>query len=621
MSKSRSQQTDGVVTPLRQHWAMDHVGESAMFTEPVLPGTVRTVVLTTTAMDRPLTIRLRIDVSLPADEVVHVLWAAAGLYPDSSALLSRYGRGDEPQFFGVEDSWRRSANRDAVFGLHGTQFAQLLVPDTELYAEIDPAHGWRARITVEADEWLGVAVVGDRASSIQLSQEPFGIPADMTPLQVDVLRKASDGEALSPGEQQVLVQIGEPIALPHPEVSHAIALATLHAARLGVPVQCVHLIPNVMVDIPYVLAARELFRFLHRSNNEIKTTRTGKLPIAELRRLLQYPELAAVLVSHTRALDLTTVQHRDVPWAAMAWEMLYGMGMIDIEQQRAYVFPQLSWLDTATEEECDGYLEAAFLWFAIEQDLVAIDEADHPARHPTLEYESAQEYADSLISSALAAPEEMLTRLLDEELFDPMDPDEPREHIVFTIELLHVAESVTRRMSVPHDANLHASLETILIMFGWNLTHLWQLDVISADGHMQPAAVSYRDEHFEVPLAADLDAATVLQVDGPQLLLTYDFGDGWEMLITPQGVRTAGASAELISATGSCPPEDSGGPGGYEMKRLAMTDPTAFQRQYPDFESEEIRDMANWARHNGLGQHVPEPDFYELDEHALPYEF
>lgn len=57
------------------------------------------------------------------------------------------------------------------------------------------------------------------------------------------------------------------------------------------------------------------------------------------------------------------------------------------------------------------------------------------------------------------------------------------------------------------------------------------------------------------------------------------------------------------------------------MKILALTDPAEFQRQYPDFESEEIRDIANWARNNGLGQQVPKLDFYELDEHAFPYEF
>src|SRR5699024_1762134 len=125
-------------------------------------------------------------------------------------------------------------------------------------------------------------------------------------------------------------------------------------------------------------------------------------------------------------------------------------------------------------------------------------------------------------------------------------------------------------------------------------------------------AVSFRDDHVDVPLAADLDVATVLYVNGPPAILTYDFGDGWEMLITPVGMRQSVAAGELLAAEGSCPPEDAGGPGGYEMKLLAMRDPAEFQRQFPDFESEEIREIANWARMNGSGRIVPEPDFYEL---------
>lgn len=592
-----------------------------MFAELVPPGTFRTIALTTTDMDRSLTTRMRTDVSQPADQVMYVLWAAAGLEPDPSALFSRYEQGEGHRYFGITGSWENSANREAVVGINTVQFGQLFLENTELYAEIDPARGWRARVSLEPADELAAAALGETGSTVQVVQDPFGIPSTMTAAQTDVLLKASDGEWLSPLEQQILVQLDEPVGLPNTEISQAIALATLHAVRLGVAPEHVQLIPMLMVEMPYAMAARELLRFLQETDDQVRVTKTGKLPVAELRRILQDPYMYLVLVGEAEWLNPATVQLKDVPHVAEAWGVLQQLELIVIEHQRAHVQSNLSWLKTVTNEEFDSYFEAVFLRYVVEHDLVDGDDLADAGLHPTLEYETAQEYADSLISSALAAPEDILEQLLDEQLFEVSDPDEQREHIVFTIELLYVSEPVTRRMSVPLDANFHASIETILIMFGWGLTHLWQVDVVGTDGDVQPAAAAYRDEYLDVPLAADLDVAALLHMDGPQLLLTYDFGDGWEMLITPVETRTAGSAAELLAAVGSCPPEDAGGPGGYEMKLLAVADPAEFQRQYPDFESEEIRDLGNWMRNFGAGQHVPEPDFYELDEHALPYEF
>lgn len=540
---STSQQADGVVTPLIRHRATGHDYETNMFAEPVSPGTFRTIVMTTTDMDRPLTIRVQTDVALPADQVLYVLWAAAGLEPDRSALLGRYEQDEGHRYFGIEGSWENSANHDVVIGLNTVQFGQLFVQETELYAEIDPARGWRARLSLGSADALGDAPVGETGSTVQLVQDPFGIPPTMTAMQTDVLLKASDGESLTPLEQQLLVQLDEPIELPNAEVSQAIALVTLHAVRLGVSPGYVNLMPFVMDEVPYAMAARELFRCVQERHHGVKVTKAGKLSVAELRRILQDPYMYMVLVGAAEGLNPATVQPKDVPLVADAWDVLQQLGLIAIDDQQAHADSELSWLNTVTQEEFDSYFEAVFLRYVLEQELLDFDDAYDAGLHPTLEYETAQEYADSLISAALAAPEDILAELLDEELVDFSDLDEPREHIVFTIELLHVTEPVTRRMSVPHDANLHAGLETILIMFGWGLTHLWQVDVLNTDGHLQPAAVSYRDEHVEVPLAADLEVATVLQVNGPQLLVTYDFGDGWEMLLTPEETRTAGSTA------------------------------------------------------------------------------
>lgn len=608
------------VTSLDDKRRSGRLPASGVFANPLRFRTMRTVTFTTTGVDRPLTIRVLIDVSLQAYHVMHVLWAATGLAPDSSALLSRYEHDGEPHYFGIAASWENSANRDRVTGLDAVQFGQLFLPGTELYAELDPARGYRARIQLEAENALGDEAEGMPGSSVRITHAPFGIPTGLTANETDVLLQASDGEQLSPLQQQILVQLAEPIDLPRSDISQAIALATFHGVRLGVQPEFMQLIPWAMVEMPSALPARELLRFVHASDRGMKVTKSGKMPVSELRRLLNAPNVDYEIFDVSADIAPDQLKLSVAPLVQSAWDVLQDTGVIAIDNQRAVLSTDLGLLPTVTAEELDSYFEAVFLRLILEQGFIDVDGLAAADVHPTLEYETAQDYADSLISSAIAAPEEALQQFIDEHMLDSFDPDEQREHLEFTIELLYMPQPVTRRMSVPMNANLHASIETILVMFGWQLTHLWQLDLVDADGIRQPGAASYRDSHLEVPLAADLQVADILRPEGPQALLTYDFGDGWEMLITPLGTRTAASTGELLVAEGPCPPEDSGGPGGYEMKLLAMRDPEEFQRQYPDFESEEIRELANWARTNGAGTRVPEPDSYELYEHALPYD-
>ena len=56
----------------------------------------------------------------------------------------------------------------------------------------------------------------------------------------------------------------------------------------------------------------------------------------------------------------------------------------------------------------------------------------------------------------------------------------------------------------------------------------------------------------------------------------YDFGDGWEHTIKIERIDDAVpgiAYPRLVDAVGRCPPEDVGGPWGYEEFLAAQTDP------------------------------------------------
>ncbi len=60
------------------------------------------------------------------------------------------------------------------------------------------------------------------------------------------------------------------------------------------------------------------------------------------------------------------------------------------------------------------------------------------------------------------------------------------------------------------------------------------------------------------------------------LLYLYDFGDGWERSIKVEHIGPANPALSyprLIEVVGHCPPEDVGGPPGYEEFLAALADP------------------------------------------------
>ena len=62
----------------------------------------------------------------------------------------------------------------------------------------------------------------------------------------------------------------------------------------------------------------------------------------------------------------------------------------------------------------------------------------------------------------------------------------------------------------------------------------------------------------------------------------YDFGDGWEHTIRVEYVVAPEPGArypQLVEATGRCPPEDIGGPPGYEEYLEAIKDPSHASRR------------------------------------------
>jgi Plasmid pRiA4b ORF-3-like protein len=146
---------------------------------------------------------------------------------------------------------------------------------------------------------------------------------------------------------------------------------------------------------------------------------------------------------------------------------------------------------------------------------------------------------------------------------EPPAPAKPVPGVELTVTLRDVAPPVWRRILVPERTTLRALHGLLQAAMGWHDTHLSLFEV----GGRSYGDVEDMDELGD-PSAVTLDSIP----DGTVFGYDYDFGDGWEHDIRVQGRRTAEVPACLDGAR-ACPPEDSGGPGGYAEMLEILADP------------------------------------------------
>ena len=145
------------------------------------------------------------------------------------------------------------------------------------------------------------------------------------------------------------------------------------------------------------------------------------------------------------------------------------------------------------------------------------------------------------------------------------------------ITLDDVKPQVLRRLEVPLTIRLDRLHLALQAAMGWTKSHLYELRA--------------RDIGWGIPdpdfSSGPLDARKarlldVLEDTGVKTLrYIYDFGDGWEHTIKIERIVAAVPGVtypRLIEAVGRCPPEDVGGPWGYEELLAAKADPTHERR-------------------------------------------
>jgi hypothetical protein len=148
----------------------------------------------------------------------------------------------------------------------------------------------------------------------------------------------------------------------------------------------------------------------------------------------------------------------------------------------------------------------------------------------------------------------------------------PPEPLTFQLhfELDEVTPAVWRRILVPTSVRMSRLHDMIQAAMGWTNSHLHAFTVGDARYGLR------FDEHPEGEF--DEQTVTVLQALRGHKVFTYeyDFGDGWEHTITVEAeFRTPHALkfALCLAGDNACPPEDSGGPGGFEYFLDALADP------------------------------------------------
>lgn len=162
-----------------------------------------------------------------------------------------------------------------------------------------------------------------------------------------------------------------------------------------------------------------------------------------------------------------------------------------------------------------------------------------------------------------------------------------------TVTLLEVdGPPVWRRMAVSANTSLDRLHSTIQAVMGWQNCHL---HVFEADG----VRYGFAEPELEFADERQTTLADLVTGDGTRIGYTYDFGDDWHHEIFVEKVFTASENDRYplcVDGRGACPPEDCGGPPGYEHLREILADPDHLEHD----------DRLEWLGLDEAAQFAPE---------------
>jgi len=182
-------------------------------------------------------------------------------------------------------------------------------------------------------------------------------------------------------------------------------------------------------------------------------------------------------------------------------------------------------------------------------------------------------------------------------------PKQPDRRLQLLVTLGGTRPAIWRRVLVPAEiklSNLHPVLQTSM---GWEQSHLHCFR--HAHQTYEPKADRTLGDFLRLKRSQDEDKVRLVELlpaEGDRLIYTYDFGDGWEHEVRVEKILPAvpGGARQAICLAGkrACPPEDCGGPPGFEHLLAVMAN-----RKHAEY-----REMLEW-----LGERF-DPTAFDLAE-------
>jgi hypothetical protein len=200
-----------------------------------------------------------------------------------------------------------------------------------------------------------------------------------------------------------------------------------------------------------------------------------------------------------------------------------------------------------------------------------------------------------------------------------------RRAYVVRIDLLGIKPPIWRRLVVSSDLTMAQFHVVIQSVFGWFDGHLHAFDLWSPERGMYLDRLLTRydtEEESEVGLAeGDVRLNQVLREPGDKVEYTYDFGDDWRHRVRLEKVEEWTPDAPLarcLTGRRARPPEDCGGPPGFEEFLLgaASTDWDAVEPDgdwewtmaefdAEEFELDDINDRLESEEKRGYSDETP----------------
>lgn len=177
----------------------------------------------------------------------------------------------------------------------------------------------------------------------------------------------------------------------------------------------------------------------------------------------------------------------------------------------------------------------------------------------------------------------------------------------FKIQIKYITKPpVWRQVIIPADYTFLEFHEVIQTVFGWGNYHLFMFADKEHQGSFRIAIPSDDDLDYRVETlnAANIKLSDIFTGAISKLVYVYDFGDKWVHEITLEAVHEdTRKDAICLSGKGSCPPEDCGGPFGYENMKNVL-------RSKPDSEdADRYRDWLGFEHDETL-----DTDYFNVDE-------